>query len=149
MALGSRSSSARVAYSKLTGLHCDTMRSLSNQSARSCELPTVADNVMICASGSKCLILAKLISIVGPLWLSFTRWNSSATTTDTLLRTSDFDRISESNFSLVQTRMSQSSICLASFGASPIPRPIFKPRLSPNCLSSSSFSDAKAFNGTM
>ncbi len=149
IALGSKSNSARVAYSRLTGLQFETISSLSNQSAKSCEFPTVAESVMICASGNKCLIRARFISIVGPLWLSFTKWNSSATTTETLLSTSDFDLINESNFSLVHTKMSQSSICLASFGASPIPRPIFKPRLSPICLSSPSFSDAKAFNGTM
>ena len=138
-----------MAYSRLTGRQFDTINSLSSQSAKSCELPTVADNVIICASGRRWRILARLISIVGPLWLSFTRWNSSATTIETRRKTSGFERIRESNFSLVQTKISQSSIWRASLGASPIPKPTFNPKCSPNCFNSFCFSLARAFSGTM
>ena len=88
-------------------------------------------------------------SRVGPLLGSCRRWNSSLTTIPTLSINSERVRSNESSFSLVQTRISESSIIPVSPPLSPIARPTRSPTAPAISLSSFTFSVASAFNGTM
>ncbi len=86
---------------------------------------------------------------MGPLLGSLSRWNSSETTTPILFRRFLFPLSIESNFSLVHTIMSASSIPRFSLLRSPIAIPTFKSTEEAISRNSSTFSDANAFSGTM
>ena len=138
-----------VPYRRVTGRQSETTSSAFSHSAISGAFPTVADRAIICASGLLCLLRDSSTSSVGPRPGSCKRWNSSLMTIPPPSISSEWVRSSESNFSLVHTKMSDSSIIPVSPSLSPIAMPTLSPTLEASCLSSVAFSLAKAFRGTM